>query len=53
MKEQDKAKAGDLSETDISHMHDREFEAVVIRILTGLEKRVEDLPKTVNTRGIT
>lgn len=31
--------AGNLSKTDISDMFD-EFKAVVIRILTGLQKRV-------------
>ena len=35
--------------TDISNMSDREFKAVIIRILTGLEKRVEDMSDTLNT----
>ena len=43
MKEQDKATARDLNETDISNMPDGEFEAMIIRILTGLEKRNEDM----------
>jgi len=42
MKEQDKAIARDLSETDIRNMSDREFKAMTIRILTGLEKRIEN-----------
>ena len=37
-KEQDKAVAKDLSKTDISNMPDREFEAMIMKILTGLEK---------------
>ena len=38
MKEQDKATARDLTETDISNMPDREFKTMIIEILTGLEK---------------
>ena len=43
MKEQDKAMDRDLNKTDISNMPDREFKAVIIRIFSGLEKRVEDM----------
>lgn len=43
MKEQGKATARDLCKTDISYMHDRKFKAMIKRILTGLEKRVEDM----------
>ena len=43
MKQQNKATARDLNETGISNMPDREFKATVIRILTGLEKRMEDI----------
>ena len=32
----------DLSETDTSNMTDGEFKATIIRILTGLKKRMED-----------
>ena len=39
MKEQDKATARDLSQTDISNMPDREFKSLIIRILIGLEKK--------------
>ena len=39
MKEQDKATARDLSETYISNMPEGQFEAMIIRILTGFEKR--------------
>ena len=37
MKEQDKATARDLSETDISNMSDRKFKIMIMRILTELK----------------
>jgi len=40
VKKQNKAMARDLSETDISYIPDREFKVMIIRILTGLEKRM-------------
>ena len=40
MKEQDKATTRDLSKIDTSNMPDGEFKATIIRILTGLEKRI-------------
>ena len=40
MKERDKSMARDLSKTDTSNMPDGEFKATIIRILTGLEKRI-------------
>lgn len=43
MKKQDKAKARDLSKTVVSNMTDREFKSLIIRILTELEKRLEDI----------
>jgi len=46
MKEQGKAMSRDLSETNISNMPDGEFKAMIIRILTGLEKRMEDISET-------
>ena len=49
MKDQDKATARDLNETDISNMLDGEFKSVIIRILIGLEKRMEDINKTLTT----
>jgi len=49
MKEQDKATARDLSETNINIMPGRKFKASLIRMLTGLEKRVEDLSETLST----
>ena len=48
MKEQDKAMARDLNETNISNMLDREFKAMIIRILTALEKRMEDMSENLN-----
>lgn len=49
MKEQDKATARDLSQTDIRNIPDREFKAMIMRVLTRLKKRVEDMSKTLNT----
>ena len=46
IKEQDKAMAREQSETDISNMHNREFKVMIIKILTGFEKRVEDIRET-------
>ena len=49
MKEQDKAMAKDLSNTDISNMPDGEFKVTIIRIHTGLEERIEDISETLTT----
>lgn len=49
MKEQDKVMARNLSEINMSNMPDVEFNAMIIRMLTGLEKRVEDISETINT----
>ena len=49
MKEQDQTTARDLSEMVISSMPDREFKVMVIKILTGLEKRMEDISETLTT----
>lgn len=43
MQEQDKATDRDKSITNISNITDGEFKATIIRILTGLEKRTEDI----------
>jgi len=48
MKEQDKITARDLSKTEISNVPNREFQVMVIKILPGLEKTVEDLIETLN-----
>ena len=49
MKEENKATAGDLSETDINNMTPGEFKLMIIRIVTGLKKRVEDISETIAT----
>ena len=51
IKKQDKTRARDISKTDISNIPDREFKVMVIKILTGLEKRVKDMSENLN-RGI-
>lgn len=40
MKEQSKVMSRDLSETDISNMPGEEFEGTIIRLLTGVWKRI-------------
>ena len=35
--------ARDVSRTDISNMPDGEFKAMIIKIFTGLEKRIENM----------
>ena len=51
MKEQDKITARELNETMISNMPDRESKVsfIKIQILTGLEKRVENISEIFNT----
>ena len=41
--------ARNLSKIDTSNMPDELFKAMVIRTLTGLEKRIENISKTINT----
>ena len=48
MKEQDKATIRDPRE-DTNNMNDREFKVMITMILTGFEKRVEDINETLNT----
>ena len=48
IKEQDKTTARHPSKID--KMPDREFKAMIIKILTGLEKRVEDLMKPLTKK---
>lgn len=43
VKEQDKAMVRDLREKDISNMPNGEFKATIMRLLTGLKKRMEDI----------
>ena len=49
MKEQDNVMARDLGETDISNRTDGELKSMTIRILTGHEKRREDISETLTT----
>ena len=49
MKEQDKNTPRDLRKTNINNMSDGEFKATLKRILTGLEKRIEDISETFTT----
>lgn len=49
MKEQDKVIARDLSETDPSNMASGEFKETNIRILSGLENRIDDFRETIKT----
>ena len=51
VKEENKATARDLSEIDISNLTNREFKAMIIRILPGLERRVEDMSETLNKQN--
>ena len=50
MKERNQTTGTDQSETIISNMPDREFNVMFIKTLTGLEKRVEDISETLNTK---
>ena len=43
MKEQDKTRAKEQNEMEISNIPDKKFKVMVIKILDGLEKRGEDL----------
>lgn len=47
MKEKDKTKAEEVNEMEISNMLDK-FKVTVIKILTGLENKVENLSETFN-----
>ena len=48
MKEQDKIRARELNEMEITNMPDREFKVMAIKIHSGLEKREEDLSELLN-----
>ena len=45
-KDQNKLMARDKSDTDSSNMPNGEFTGMIIKILTGLEKRVKDISDT-------
>ena len=49
MKEQNKATARDLSETHLSNMPNGELKAIIINVLSGLERRMEDISETLTT----
>lgn len=48
MKEQEKSSEKELNETKLSNMPDKEFKIRIVRILTGLKKRMEELSETFN-----
>ena len=48
MKEKDRITTRDLSETEISSMPDTEFRIMIIKTLTGLQKRVEYISETLD-----
>ena len=50
MKEQDKTHSREPHEIVKSNMPDKEFKVMVIKILTGLEKRVDDLNETLKKK---
>ena len=43
MKEQNKTTERDLNKMDTGTMPEREFKVMIIKVLTGLEKRVVDI----------
>ena len=45
-KEQEKNSDKELNATEISNMPDKKSKVMIIKILTGLEKRVQELSKT-------
>lgn len=48
MKEQNKITVRHLSKIQINNMPDRELKAMIIKILTGFVKRMEDISETLN-----
>ena len=50
MKEQDKASEIKLNEMEISNMPEKTFKVMIIKMLTGLEKRMEELSKSFNKK---
>ena len=48
MKEQDKIMAQELNEIVINNMPNRTFKVMVIKVLTGFEKRVVDLSEALD-----
>ena len=50
MKEKYQATVRNLTKTDVNNIPDREFKVVIIKILIGLEKRMEDISETLNKK---
>lgn len=46
MKGQGEITAREVNEMEISNIPDREFQVMVMELLTGLEERMEDLSET-------
>ena len=49
MKEQNQVLARDLSERERSNMPDEAFKATILRILSGIKKRMEDIREALTT----
>ena len=49
MQEKHKATARDVSKIDVSNMPDGEFKATIIRILTGVQKRMKISVRSLTT----
>ena len=50
MKQQDKITAKELNEMEVSDTHGKKCKVMLIKALTGLEKRVGDFSKTRDKR---
>ena len=50
MKEQDQTTARDQNKVDVSNMPDREFKVMIIKIVSRLEKKVENISETLSTQ---
>ena len=48
MNEQDKLTARDVRKMEVSDTPDWEFKVIIIKVLTELEKQVEDINETLN-----
>ena len=47
IKEQDKTTARDVGKIEVRKMLDTEFKVMIIKIVIGLEKKVEDISETL------
>lgn len=47
-KEQDKMSEKELNETELDKLHDKEFKVMIIKMLTGLQRRMEELGEDLN-----